>query len=96
MRDAPGRVPLVPPVCAAFGEVSSETDAPRSLVSGGVCPGLSGEHGGKVCGGMQSRLREQSLRCRECLCQPNQGLIVRIAILFIFNYEVALYFKGQK
>ena len=67
-----------------------------SVFSGRVCPGLPWEHHGEAWVGTESRSREQSLQCRVCLCQPNESLIIRIAILFIFNYEVALYFRGQK
>lgn len=96
MRDAQGQVPLVPQICMAFGEVYVEMNVSLCLFGGRVFPGLPQEHCGEVLVGTKFRLPEQFFQCRVCLCQPSESLIIRIAIIFIFNYEVALYFRGQK
>lgn len=67
-----------------------------SAFSGRNCSGLPQECHGQEWLGTESRSREQSLQCHISLCQPNESLIIRIAILFVFNYEVALYCSGQK
>lgn len=89
-------VSLDPPIYVAFGEVYMEMDVSPSAFSGRSCSGLPQEYHGQEWVGTESRSLEQSLQCCMCPCQPNGSLIIRIAILFIFNYEVALYCRGQK
>lgn len=96
LRDAQGQVPLVPQICVAFGEVYVKMNISPSLFCGKVCPGLPRERCGEVLVETKSRLPEQFFQCRVCLCQPSESLIIRTAVIFIFNYEVALCFRGQK
>lgn len=96
MRNAQGQVPLDPPICVVFGEVYMDMHYSPSALSGRNCSGLPQECHGREWVGTESRSQEQSLQCCMCLCRPNESLIIRISIIFIFNYKVALHRSGQK